>query len=89
MSHRNFQDSKLDTDIKNFHEENMIIAQELKQTVRCCKDQLLINGMSFENCHKMNKNLSDAWIDYKKAFEIVSREKILKALKHIQDISLT
>ena len=36
-----------------------------------CKDQLMITNAILENCKKRNKNLSPAWIDYKKAFESV------------------
>ena len=32
------------------------------------KDQLLINKMILENAHTKHRNLSTAWIDYKKAF---------------------
>ena len=31
-----------------------------------CKDQLMINNAISENCKKSRKNLSTAWIDYKK-----------------------
>ena len=36
-----------------------------------CKDQLMINNAILENCKKKKKNLSTAWIDYKKAFDSV------------------
>ena len=36
-----------------------------------CKDQLMINNVILENCKKKKKNLSTAWIDYKKAFDSV------------------
>ena len=36
-----------------------------------CKDQLLINKMIPEDCHKKKKNLSMTWIDYRKAFDSV------------------
>ena len=37
--------------------------------------------MILENCCKSKRNLSTAWIDYKKAFDSVSHEWILKALQ--------
>ena len=43
-----------------------------------CKDQLLINEMILENCHKRNTNLSIACIDYKKAFDSVLHSWIEK-----------
>ena len=36
-----------------------------------CRDQLMINNAILENCKKRKKNLSTAWIDYKKAFDSV------------------
>ena len=44
------------------------------------KDQLIINNAILENCKKRTKNLSTAWIDYKKAFDSVSHSWILKCL---------
>ena len=46
-----------------------------------CKDQLLINKMILENAHMKSKNLSTAWIDYKKAFDSVPHSWILKTLE--------
>ena len=46
-----------------------------------CKDQLLINKMILENCKSKKRNLSTAWIDYKKAFDSVPHSWILKALE--------
>ena len=44
------------------------------------KDQLRINNAILENCQKRKKNLSTAWIDYKKAFDSVLHSWILKCL---------
>ena len=46
-----------------------------------CKDQLLINKMILEHCRKAKRNLSIAWIDYRKAFDSVPHSWILKALQ--------
>ena len=46
-----------------------------------CKDQLMINNAILENCKKRKKNLSTAWIDYKKAFDSVPHSWILKCLQ--------
>ena len=40
----------------------------------------MINAAILENCHKKHKNLSMAWIDYKKAFDSVPHSWILKCL---------
>ena len=44
------------------------------------KDQLLINKMILENAHTKHRNLSTAWIDYKKACDSVPHECIIKSL---------
>ena len=46
-----------------------------------CKDQLMINNVILENCKKKKKNLSTAWIDYKKAFDGVPHSWILACLR--------
>ena len=67
-----------------FLEENELLSTEQKGCKRgsCrCKDQLLINKMVLENCTRNRKNLSTAWIDYKKAFDTVPHSWITKCLK--------
>ena len=49
-----------------------------------CKDQTLINKMTFENCHHRNTNLSIAWIDYKKAFDSIPHSWIDKCLETLK-----
>ena len=46
-----------------------------------CKDQHMVNKMILENWKKRKRNLSSAWIDYKKAFDIVPHEWILITLE--------
>ncbi|XP_063588611.1 uncharacterized protein LOC134765758 [Penaeus indicus] len=68
----------------NFLDDNAILPQEQKGCKRNsygCKDQLLINRTILENCRKSNRNLSTAWIDYKKAFDSVPHDWILKAIE--------
>ena len=67
-----------------FLEENLILPQEQKGFKRNSygsKGQLLINKMTLENCRKKKSNQSTAWIDYKKAFDSVPHEWILKAIE--------
>lgn len=45
-----------------------------------CKDQLLINKAILEEVRGSKKNLTTAWIDYKKAFDSVPHDWILKSL---------
>ena len=51
-----------------------------------CKDQLLINRMVIENCKSRHRTLSMAWIDYRKAFDSVPHNWIIKTLQ-LQKIS--
>ena len=46
-----------------------------------CKDQLMLNNSIIENCKRRKKNLSTAWIDYKKAFVSVPYSWILKSFQ--------
>ena len=46
-----------------------------------CKDQLLINKAILEEAKSKKKNLSTAWIDYKKAFDSVPHTWIEKSLQ--------
>ena len=46
-----------------------------------CKDQLMINNAILENCKAKKKNVSTAWIDYKKAFDSVPHSCILRCLQ--------
>ena len=45
-----------------------------------CKDQLLINKMLLENSRSHHRNLSTAWVDYRKAFDSVPNSWILIVL---------
>ena len=55
--------------------------REGKKDCYGCKDQLMINNVILENCKKKKKNLSTAWIDYKKAFDSASHSWILACLR--------
>ena len=45
-----------------------------------CKEQLLANRMIMENMKSRARNLSTAWIDYKKSFDSVPQSWIIKSL---------
>lgn len=45
-----------------------------------CKDQLIINKAILEEVSSRKKNLTTAWVDYKKAFDSVPHDWILKCL---------
>ena len=53
---------------------NNIIPEEQKGGIADCYgciDQLLINSMVLDDAKERNKNISIAWIDYKKAFDSI------------------
>ena len=52
-----------------------------KKNYNGCKDQFMINNAILEDCYDKKKNLSTAWIDYKKAFDSVPHSWILKCIQ--------
>ena len=68
----------------NFLEVNNMLPPEQKGCKRGsygCKDQLLINKMILEDSKVKKKNLSTAWVDYRKAFDSVPHSWIIRALE--------
>ena len=49
-----------------------------------CKDHLLVNKMILENARTKQTHLSNAWIDYKKAFDSVPHSWILRYLETVK-----
>ena len=47
------------------------------------KDELLVDKAILKNCRRRLTNLSMAWIDYKKAYDMVPHSWILKCLKMV------
>ena len=45
-----------------------------------CAEQLPINKTATEECNSYRRNLICIWLDYKKAFDSVPHDKIIKAL---------
>ena len=52
--------------------------RDVKNDYHGCKHQLMINNAILKNCRKRKKNLSTAWIDYKKVFDSVPHSWIIK-----------
>ena len=48
------------------------------------KDQLLIDKTTLRDCRKRHTNLEMAWIDYKKAYDMVPHSWILESLELVQ-----
>ena len=46
-----------------------------------CKDQLLLNKTLLKHCKCKHQNMSMAWIDYRKAFDSVPHNWIIKSLE--------
>jgi hypothetical protein len=55
-----------------------------RKNVLGTKDQLLINKAITENAHHRKKNLSTCWIDYKKAYDSVPHDWLIRILKMLK-----
>nr|XP_037866951.1 uncharacterized protein LOC119628520 [Bombyx mori] len=65
-------------------ETNDILAPEqrgCRRRARGCKDHLMINKAILEDAHQCQKNLSMGWVDYRKAFDSISHDWLLKVLE--------
>ena len=68
----------------NYLEETNTIPHQQKGCRRKCrgtKDQLLIDKMVMMNSRKRKTNLSMAWIDYKKAFDMIPHSWLIECLE--------
>ena len=68
-------------------EESDILPTEQKgcrKKSRGTKDQLLIDKMILTDCKKRQKNLAMAWVDYKKAYDMVPHSWKVECLKMVQ-----
>lgn len=67
-----------------FLDENEILPEEqkgCKRSSRGTKDQLLVDKTIPADCKKRHKNLTMAWIDYKKAYDMVPHSWIVECLE--------
>ena len=65
-------------------ERNNILPEEQKgcrRKSRGTKDQLLIDKVILQDCKKGHKNLAMAWVDYRKAYDLVPHSWILECLE--------
>ena len=70
--------------VYQFFAENDALRVEQKgrrRKSRGTKDQLLIDKMILADCKRKPKNLAMAWVDYKKAFDMVPHSWIIESLK--------
>ena len=72
-----------DTFYNHLEKESIMTPEQRGGKKNCygCNDQLMFNNVILENCKKKKKNLSTAWIDYKKAFDSVPHSWILACLR--------
>ena len=64
-------------------EKNRLLPEEQKGSRRKCqgtKDQLAIDRCILQNCRKRKTNLSMAWVDYKKAYDMVPHSWIIDTM---------
>ena len=52
-----------------------------RQKSRDTKDQLLIDKTVIKNCKRWKTNLNIAWIDFRKAYDMVPHSRMIKSLK--------
>ena len=67
-------------------EENKLLPEEQKGSRRTCqekKDELAIERCILQNCKKKKTNLSMAWVDYKKAYDIVPHLRITTTMRMV------
>ena len=65
-------------------EENQLLPNEQKgcrKRSRGTKDQLLIDKMIIRNCKRRGTGLGMAWIDYKKAFDMVPQSWLVECME--------
>ena len=70
-----------------FLDENEILPVEQKgcrRRNRGTKDQLLIDKAILADCKRKHKNLAMAWVDYKKAYDMVPHSWMIEYLKLTQ-----
>ena len=71
-------------ELYTYLEDTNTIPKEQKGCRRKCKgtkDQLVIDKIIMQNCKRRKTNLSMAWIDYRKAFDMVPHSWLLECLR--------
>ena len=70
-----------------FLDENKILPEEQKRCrreSRETKEQLLIDLMVLQHCKKRLTNLAMAWVDYRKAYDMMPHSRIIECLEFLQ-----
>ena len=77
----------VDESMSNFLDMNDKLPVEqkgCKKESRMTKDQLLVDKTILRDCRKRYTTLGMAWIDYKKAYDMVPHSSILESLELVQ-----
>eukprot|EP00795_Rhopilema_esculentum_P006840 gene6840-biopygen8293 len=70
--------------VYTFLDENEMLPEEqkgCKRNSRGTKDQLLVDKTILADCKRRHKNLAMAWVDYKKAYDMVPHSWIIECLR--------
>ena len=67
-----------------FFVENDALSKGCRRKSRRTKDQLLIDKMVLADCKRKHKNVAMAWVEYKKAYDVVPHSLIIESLKMAQ-----
>ena len=73
----------ISNEMYEYLEENELLPEEQKgcrRNSRGTKDQLLIDKMIMKNCKRRHTGLGMAWIDYKKAYDMIPHSWIKKCM---------
>ena len=70
---------------QHLENENLLLEEQkgCRHASRGTKDQLLIDKAAIRNCKKRKTNLNMAWVDFRKAYDMVPHVWIIDALKLI------
>ena len=70
---------------QHLENENLLLEEQkgCRHASRGTKDQFLIDTAVIRNCKRRKTNLNMAWVDFRKAYDMISHVWIIKALKLI------
>ena len=74
----------ISNEMYEYLEDKQLLPEEQKgcrRKSRGCKDQLIIDKMIMRNCRRRLTNLGMAWIDYKKAYDMIPHSWIKKCME--------
>ena len=70
---------------QHLENENLLLEEQkgCRHASRATRDQFLIATAVIRNCKRRKTNLNMAWVDFRKAYDMISHVWIIKALKLI------